>query len=64
MSLATPLNGIPISQASYSVRSTAASWVGIYLTIGALVVLTTWWGRHILRSRARRRHPTTDGTTP
>ncbi len=55
--LETPRNAIPISQASYVVRSTAASWVGIALTIGALAVLTVWWGGHGFRGRARRRHP-------
>ena len=55
--LETPRNAIPISQASYVVRSTAASWVGIALTIGALAVLTVWWGRHGFRGRAKRRHP-------
>ena len=56
--LETPRNAIAISQASYTVRSTAASWVGIALTVGALVVLTAWWGRHGLRTRALRHHPT------
>ena len=61
--LLTPRNAIPLSQVSYSVRSTAASWVGISLTIGALLVLTLWWGRHVVRTRTRKRHPARERAT-
>jgi hypothetical protein len=57
--VSTP-NGVVLSRARYTIRSSAASGVGLVITVGALGFLAVWWGRHILRSRrrqARHRHP-------
>lgn len=37
------------------VRSTAASGVGLIISLGSLIFLVLWWGRDIVRSRRRRR---------
>jgi hypothetical protein len=38
-----------------TVRSTAFSSIGLFLTIGALAFLAFWWGNHFRRSRKARR---------
>ena len=38
-----------------TVRSTGLSGLGLALSVGALIVLALWWGRHVLRSRRRKR---------
>ena len=44
-----------ISTTEMTVRSTAFSSIGLFVTIGALLFLAFWWGNHILRSRRIRR---------
>ena len=44
-----------ISTTEMTVRSTAFSSIGLFVTIGALLFLAFWWGNHILRSRRTRR---------
>jgi HAMP domain-containing protein len=39
-----------------TVRSTAASGVGVMISAGAALFLAVWWGRDI-RRRRRARHP-------
>lgn len=45
---------LALGSARYTVRSTAVSGVGIFLTIGAGIFLAIWWVTHWRRSR---RHP-------
>ncbi len=42
---------LALGSARYTVRSTAVSGVGIFLTIGAGVFLAIWWITHWRRSR-------------
>lgn len=47
--------GVELATTRYSVRSTAVSGIGVFLTIGAALFLVLWWFRHWRRLRARRR---------
>lgn len=59
--LRTPAGGVQMSTGSIDIRSTAASVVGIALSIGAVVVLVVWWIRTSRRRRtARRREEASD----
>lgn len=50
---------LALGSARYTVRSTAVSGVGIFLTIGAGIFLAIWWVTHWRRSR---RHPLRSAT--
>ncbi len=50
---------LALGSARYTVRSTAVSGVGIFLTIGAGIFLAIWWLTHWRRSR---RHPVRSAT--
>lgn len=47
--------GLVIATEDVKVQSTATSWVGIVLTVLALLVLLAWWGRTWRTKRRRRR---------
>ncbi len=47
--------GVELATTRYTVRSTAVSGIGVFLTIGAAMFLLLWWFRHWRRLRARRR---------
>ena len=51
VSIDSPDEGLTISQTHFTVRSTAASGVGIVLSIGAGVFLLVWWLRHFRHGR-------------
>jgi hypothetical protein len=53
--VATADGQIALADGALSVRSTAISGVGVVLSLGALVFLALWWGRHIRRTRRARR---------
>jgi hypothetical protein len=55
VSLVSPDGRLVVAQSRFTVRSTAFSGVGLVLTVGALVVLLGWWGRHHVRGRRNRR---------
>lgn len=55
VSLVTPDGGVVLAATRFTVRSTAASGVGIVLSAGAGVFLALWWARHALRGRRARR---------
>ena len=55
VSVVTPENGLVLASTRFTVRSTAASGVGVGLSIGAGVFLLFWWGRHLLRGRRARK---------
>jgi len=50
---------VPLDTRRLNVRSTAVSGVGLVLSLGAVVVLGTWWIRH---TRATRRERAASGT--
>jgi hypothetical protein len=55
VSLLTPQGGIPLAESRFTVRSTAASGVGIVLSAGAGAFLLLWWARHLVRGRRAKR---------
>lgn len=55
ITLESPERGLVLARARFTVRSTAASGVGIALSVGAGVILLTWWARHLVRGRRNRR---------
>ncbi|HYI62202.1 MAG TPA: DUF6049 family protein [Acidimicrobiales bacterium] len=44
-----------LDEVRYTVRSTAISGIGLFLSVGAVVFLVLWWARHWRRSRRARR---------
>jgi hypothetical protein len=54
VSIATPDGRITLGRTRITVRSTALSGVGVVLSVGALVFLLVWWGRHTLDARRHR----------
>ncbi|MBV8297923.1 MAG: hypothetical protein JO085_13890, partial [Acidimicrobiia bacterium] len=53
--LRSPSGGLELATGTVDVRSTAASIVGIVLSVGAVLVLGAWWYRTSRRRRAARR---------
>jgi hypothetical protein len=51
----SPDGSLPIANTLLTVRSTAASGVGIVLSAGAALFLVVWWGRDFRRGRRARR---------
>ena len=55
--LESPDGSLVLAEGVFSVRSTAASGVGIALSVGAASFLLLWWGRHLHGRRSRRLVP-------
>ena len=55
VTLVSPDGELELGASRFTVRSTAASGVGIVLSIGAGTFLMLWWGRHLVRGRRNRR---------
>jgi len=55
ITLESPDGNLIIGQARLTVRSAAASGVGLAVSLGAALFLALWWGRHALRGRRARR---------
>jgi hypothetical protein len=55
VTIESPQGGLVLAQARFTVRSTAASGVGIALSVGAGAILLFWWARHLARGRRNRR---------
>lgn len=56
VSVRTPDDGVVLAESKYTIRATAVSGVGVFLTVGAVVFLALWWGRHWYRNRGKARH--------
>ncbi|MDQ1398066.1 MAG: hypothetical protein QOG64_3325 [Acidimicrobiaceae bacterium] len=54
VSVQSPAEGVLLSQTHYTVRSTAASGVGVVLSVGAGLFLLVWWGRNLRHGRRAR----------
>ena len=54
VSIQSPAEALTISQTRFTVRSTAASGVGIVLSIGAGLFLLVWWVRNLHHGRRAR----------
>jgi len=50
----SPDRRIVLARAEIVVRATPISWVGVALTVGAIVVLVLWWVRTSMRRRSQR----------
>src|SRR5262249_52528596 len=55
ISLSSPDGDLALSRGAYTVRSTAASGVGIILWMGAALLLIMWWIRDLRHGRRARR---------
>jgi hypothetical protein len=55
VSLVTPQGGVELAGSRFTVRSTAASGVGVVLSAGAGLFLLLWWARHLVRGRRARK---------
>jgi hypothetical protein len=55
VSLVSPDGALVLGSSRFTVRSTAASGVGVVLSVGAGTFLLLWWGRHLVRGRRNRR---------
>lgn len=64
VTLTSPRFGLVIAHELLTVRSTASSFVGIALTVLALVVLLVWWARTWWRGRERRARRERRGAAP
>ena len=51
ITLVSPDGNLVVGRARLTVRSTAASRVGLFVSIGALLFLAVWWARHVVRGR-------------
>jgi hypothetical protein len=56
----SPDRRLEIGRATYTITSTVASGVGIFLSVGAVVFLLLWWGSHWRTVRRARRLVTAD----
>lgn len=55
VSLVSPDGALVLGTSRFTVRSTAASGVGVVLSAGAGTFLLLWWARHLVRGRRNRR---------
>ncbi|HMC68011.1 MAG TPA: DUF6049 family protein, partial [Mycobacteriales bacterium] len=55
VTLESPDGSLIVSHTQITVRSTAASGVGLFLSAAAGLFLLIWWGRHVLHGRRARR---------
>jgi len=55
VTLQSPDGSLLVSHTQITVRSTAASGVGLLLSAAAGIFLLVWWGRHVLHGRRARR---------
>lgn len=61
--LVSPDGHLTVGTSRFVVRSTAASGVGVVLSLGAACFLLVWWARHAMRARQRARQPITVGAS-
>ena len=62
--LVSPDGRLTVGSSRFVVRSTAASGVGVVLSLGAACFLLVWWARHAMRARRRaRQQPITVGAS-
>jgi uncharacterized protein DUF6049 len=52
-----------LSRGRFTIRSRAASYVGVIVSVGAIVFLVIWWGGHIRQTRRAHRHGTAAADT-
>ena len=55
ITLESPDGRLEVGRARLTVRSTAASSVSLGISLGAVLFLALWWGRHAVRGRRARR---------
>ena len=53
--LESPDGKLTIGRARLTVRSTATSGLGVFISTGAALFLALWWGRHTVKGRRARR---------
>jgi hypothetical protein len=55
VTLRSPDGKVVLSRGRFTIRSRAASGVGVILSVSAVVFLVLWWTRHIVQARRARR---------
>jgi Family of unknown function (DUF6049) len=55
VTVSTPDDTVVLDRSTFDIRSTAISGVGLLLSVGAVLFLAIWWGRHWRRARRERR---------
>lgn len=55
VTLRSPDRRVVLSTGRFTIRSRAASGVGVILSVSALCFLVIWWGRHLVHARRGRR---------
>jgi len=55
VTLRSPDRRVILSTGRFTIRSRAASGVGVILSVSALCFLVIWWARHIMQARRTRR---------
>jgi hypothetical protein len=55
VTLRSPDGKVVLSTGRFTIRSRAASGVGVIISVSALCFLVLWWGRHVIQAR-RTRH--------
>ncbi|HUR48282.1 MAG TPA: DUF6049 family protein [Acidimicrobiales bacterium] len=58
--LESPEGDLVLGRSLFTVRSTAASGVGVALSMGAVGFLALWWGGHVVQARRKKHEPVTD----
>jgi hypothetical protein len=55
--LESPEGDLVLGRSLFTVRSTAASGVGVALSVGAVGFLAVWWAGHVVQARRKKREP-------
>ncbi|MBA3654375.1 MAG: hypothetical protein H0W70_09300 [Actinobacteria bacterium] len=58
VTLRSPDGKVVLSRGRFTIRSRAASGVGVVLSVSAMCFLVLWWSRHFVRARRARRAAT------
>lgn len=53
VNVTSPEGDLAVAESRFTVRSTAASGVGVVLSAGAIIFLLAWWLRHLVQARRR-----------
>jgi hypothetical protein len=64
ITVTTPDGGLVLDTTTFTIRSTAVSGAGIFLSVGAGLFLLLWWARHWRTTKRSRRLVAENGPTP
>jgi hypothetical protein len=64
VTVTSPDDSFVLDRSTFDIRSTAISGVGLLLSVGSVLFLAIWWGRHLLRARRARGEDDPDEPAP